>query len=148
VATDGRHILFQEGFQFPWQDSVLLPRTTFFGCKEWPQGEPIQIGATERTVALLSGLWTIHCRRAEGRFPKIDDVIPVYDAAKSLATGRGGRRVPAAHARRVAQRQRDLSAHHAGPRPGRGPSQGGCGAQSLPIFAAKSNCGDQVRSAG
>jgi len=83
VATDGRNILFQEGFQFPWQDKVLLPRTTFFGCKDWPHEGPIQIGATERHVAIQNGPWTVHFRRDGGRFPKLDDVIPVYDAAKS-----------------------------------------------------------------
>ena len=83
VATDGRNILFQDGFQFPWQDKVLLPRTTFFGCKDWPQENPIRIGVTERYVVIQNGPWTVHFRRDGGRFPKLDDVIPVYDAAKS-----------------------------------------------------------------
>jgi hypothetical protein len=35
VATDGRHLLMQGGFSFPWKDDVLVPRLSAFGCREF-----------------------------------------------------------------------------------------------------------------
>jgi hypothetical protein len=44
VATDGRQVLVQSGFKFPWDEQVLIPRRTAFGCKELPSSEAVLIG--------------------------------------------------------------------------------------------------------
>jgi hypothetical protein len=34
VATDGKQLLVQGNFQFPWQDAVLVPRLSVFGHRD------------------------------------------------------------------------------------------------------------------
>lgn len=46
-ATDGRHILVQTGFEFPWDDQALIPRRLVFGCKDIASGKPAFIGRTD-----------------------------------------------------------------------------------------------------
>jgi hypothetical protein len=75
-ATDGRHVLVQAGFEFPWEGNVLIPHRTVFGCKELAGDTPVLIGRTEDWATLRTGPWTIHLRiEKEGRFPAVDDHI-------------------------------------------------------------------------
>ncbi len=60
VATDGRQLLLQGGFHFPWEDELLVPANPVFGCKELGQGLPVAIGQTETHVTLRVGPWWIH----------------------------------------------------------------------------------------
>jgi hypothetical protein len=69
VATDGRHVLVQSGFTFPWNDQVLIPRRTAFGCKELSSNEPVLIGKSEDWATIQVGPWTFHLRiEKEGRY--------------------------------------------------------------------------------
>jgi hypothetical protein len=45
IATDGRQLLLQSGFKFPFTDDVLVPSSTVFGCKELDGGGEVSIGA-------------------------------------------------------------------------------------------------------
>jgi len=86
ATTDGRQILIENGFEFPWDDDVLIPRTKVFGHKELPQDVPVQIGKTENWVAVRIGPWTFGLRiNKDGRYPTIDDHIPkATNAAASI----------------------------------------------------------------
>ncbi|MCH8150194.1 MAG: hypothetical protein IH987_19820, partial [Planctomycetes bacterium] len=76
VATDGRQVLVQSGFAFPWDDQVLVPRKTVFGCKELPGNEPVSIGRSEDWATIRVGPWTFHLLiEKEGRYPAVDDHI-------------------------------------------------------------------------
>ena len=52
VATDGRQLLVQRGFTFPWEDDVLVPSSRLFGCHDLPQGQPVLIGRAGKWAAL------------------------------------------------------------------------------------------------
>lgn len=85
VATDGRHLLTQAGFSFPWQDDVLVPATSLFGCKEL-QGQPVQLGHTETHVVLSIGPWRFLLPiEKNGRYPHTDEVIPKASSVASTA---------------------------------------------------------------
>jgi hypothetical protein len=76
VATDGRNILVQDGFEVPWDDQLLIPRRTAFGCKELASNESVVIGKSEDCVTIQVGPWTFHLRiEKEGRFPEVNDLI-------------------------------------------------------------------------
>ncbi len=85
VATDGRQLLVQSDFGFPWTDDVLVPGLTVFGNRELPRDVPVQIGRSEKHVTLVIGPWSIHLTiNREGRFPRVDDVVPAGFSAASL----------------------------------------------------------------
>ena len=82
AATDGRQLLVQDGFTFPWEEDVLLVRTKLFGCRELPQDEPVQIGKTGDRVAVVVGPWRFFRDvNRDGRFPDVEGQIPQEDAA-------------------------------------------------------------------
>lgn len=59
VATDGRQLLVQRGFPFPWSEDVLVPRVLAFGSREFAPGdEPIGVGRTESHIGLRVGGWS------------------------------------------------------------------------------------------
>jgi hypothetical protein len=82
AATDGRHLLVQSGFSFPWTEDVLVPASNVFGSRELPADQPVRLGRTEKHVTLSIGPWTIYLTiNKDGRFPKLDDVIPPVTTA-------------------------------------------------------------------
>jgi hypothetical protein len=84
VTTDGRQVLFQGGFQFPWTEDLLIHAPTVLGWSELAQNNSIGIGRTEDHVALRLGPWTILLWiNKDGRFPRVDDVLPPVDSIKS-----------------------------------------------------------------
>jgi len=77
VATDGRQLFIQGGFEFPWDEAVLIPRTRVFRCGELDTDQPVAIGRTEAWVTAKTGPWTIHLAiNHEGRFPQVDELLP------------------------------------------------------------------------
>jgi hypothetical protein len=77
VATDGRQLLVQSGFHFPWTDDVLIPTSTVFACRELPQEEPVTLGKTATHVTMTTGPWTLHFPiDTQSRFPPTEQVIP------------------------------------------------------------------------
>jgi hypothetical protein len=84
VATDGRQILAQAGFQFPWSEELLIPATALFSCLGAHGDKLVDAGLTGEWVTFGVGPWTIWLKidRA-GRFPKIDDLIRRPSAALS-----------------------------------------------------------------
>jgi len=84
AATDGRQLLVQRGFTFPWADDLLLPRTTVFHCKELPRDATVRIGKADKWIGLRIGPWTIWlASAAEGRFPKVEEHVPRADSCES-----------------------------------------------------------------
>jgi hypothetical protein len=82
-ATDGRQVLTHSGFSFGWEDEVLIPALPVLGCRELDLGE-VAVGRTEDHVVFRVGQWSVSVRiRKEGRFPKIDSILPNQFAARS-----------------------------------------------------------------
>jgi len=82
AATDGRQLLVQNGFQFPWTGEVLVPRTKIFASAELPHDQPVRAGKSGDWVAVQCGSWTVYLAvNADGRFPDVRHHIPKQDAA-------------------------------------------------------------------
>jgi hypothetical protein len=76
-ATDGRQLLVQGGFTFPWQEAVLIPRSKFATSAELPRDQPVLVGKTGDWVAFRVGPWTFYMAiNKEGRFPDLSRQIP------------------------------------------------------------------------
>jgi hypothetical protein len=77
AATDGRQVLVQGGFTFPWEGEVLVRRSPLFACRELPRELPVSIGRTETHVVLRVGPWTLWLEVQAGlRFPDVDRILP------------------------------------------------------------------------
>lgn len=83
-ATDGRQLLKQSGFNFGFDDEVLLEQSRFFASKELPAGQGLRVGKTDSHLVFEIGLWTYWLKIAtEGRFPDIDRSIPSINSGQS-----------------------------------------------------------------
>jgi hypothetical protein len=81
IATDGRQLLKQSGFQFPWKEDVLVPALAVFGGKELTEEQAIVIGQAASHVVLRVGPWTFHMAiDTASRYPKVDLAIPAATA--------------------------------------------------------------------
>ena len=77
AATDGKQLLLQRGFPFPWQENLLVPRLTVFGGREIELEETVGIGRTEKHVVLRVGAWTFWLAiDAASRYPDVEVVVP------------------------------------------------------------------------
>src|SRR5262245_36960492 len=77
IATDGRQLLVQGGFTFPWSDTVLVPRVPAFGLRELAQEPDVSVGRTKTHVAVRVGPWTfLLAIDTQSRFPDVEAVIP------------------------------------------------------------------------
>src|SRR5436305_3026212 len=77
IATDGKQLLVQQGFSFPWDDDVLVPASAVFGCKELVNDGPVSIGKSREFITLTMGPWTLHLAMDDkGRYPQTDNVMP------------------------------------------------------------------------
>jgi len=84
VATDGRQLLIQNGFQFPWTGDLLVPRSKVFASAELPHNQPVRVGKTETWVAIGVAPWTIYLAiNKDGRFPDVCRHIPSAAAAQA-----------------------------------------------------------------
>ena len=77
AATDGRQVLIQGGFRWPWAGTVLVRRPPPLMGKELPRSRPVEVGKTDGHVVLRAGPWTLWLAiQADGRFPHVDHVFP------------------------------------------------------------------------
>lgn len=84
ASTDGKQLLAQSGFVFPWKDDVLVPASQVFGCRELHDHEHVSLGRSKDYVTLNTGPWALHLAiNKEGRFPDVDAVLK---ATKGTAT--------------------------------------------------------------
>jgi hypothetical protein len=77
VATDGRQILAQGGFEFPWHEDLLVPASKIFRSgKELSDEQSIEVGLIDNWVSFRFGAWTVWLAvNQHGRFPRVDDLI-------------------------------------------------------------------------
>ncbi|MEQ8854798.1 hypothetical protein [Gimesia sp.] len=76
ISTDGRQLLVQDGFQFPWDGELLVPVNRLLCSRELRRGKSVEIGRTADWVALRSGAWTIWLRiDAKARFPDVLELV-------------------------------------------------------------------------
>lgn len=90
AATDGRHVLIQGGFQFPWHTNVLVPGIPLLGCKELTASGSIGVGLAGEWVTLQLAPWKISLKvETEGRFPRVDDCFPDTEPTARLQINPG-----------------------------------------------------------
>ena len=77
AATDGRQMLLQSGFPFPWTDNVLVPRLPLLDIPGTIFSGLVAMARLDNLVILHAGEWTFWLRIEEkGRFPTVEDAIP------------------------------------------------------------------------
>ncbi len=76
ISTDGRQLLIQEGFQFPWEGELLVPANRLLCSRELRRGKSVEVGRTAEWVAFRSGPWTIWLRiNEQARFPNVMELV-------------------------------------------------------------------------
>jgi hypothetical protein len=77
AATDGRQVLIQRGFSFPWSGEALVWLAPLFTGHALPQDQSVEIARIDGQIALRVGPWTLWLQIREGvRFPDLRGVIP------------------------------------------------------------------------
>jgi hypothetical protein len=77
AATDGRQLFVQSGFQFPWEQDLLVTNLRVWRCPEIASDEAVQVGRTNEHVVIRSGGWTIWLLIDSSlRFPVYREVPP------------------------------------------------------------------------
>jgi hypothetical protein len=85
VATDGRLLLIQGGFRFPFAEDLLVPALPVFGAKELAGAKPVQLGRAGDRVVVQAGAWTFDLAvDRDGRFPDVQAVLPRGKAPTEL----------------------------------------------------------------
>ena len=84
AATDSTQMLVQNGFEFPWSEDVLVPRTTVFRQRDLWCDQRLRVGRTPEHVAFQSGPWTVWLAvHKDGRFPVVENIIPDAGSAST-----------------------------------------------------------------
>lgn len=85
VATDGRQALRQSGYEFGFQEDVLLPASSIVGWKELcSEDDSVAMGKVDKWLVLAVGPWVLHLRTEQGRFPTLNGLIrPLREAVAS-----------------------------------------------------------------
>lgn len=58
VATDGSQMLLQSGFEFPWDDDLLIPRCLVFGSPGLSRSTKVQVGRSDGWVWFRLERWS------------------------------------------------------------------------------------------
>jgi len=84
VATDGRQLLIQTGFSFPFTEDVLVPSMSVLSCRELPTDGPIAIGKDGQNFVLRMGDWTLILPiDKDARYPRVADIVPARARAQT-----------------------------------------------------------------
>jgi hypothetical protein len=77
VATDGRQLLVQGGFRWPWSEDLLVPALPVFGVRELANSDEVRVGRAGPWVVIRAGPWSVHLKvNTEGRFPDVERAVP------------------------------------------------------------------------
>ena len=79
----GYQALTQGGYRFGFEDDVLIPATKLLGCSDFNATDGFRIGRSEKHAGIEVGAWRLALRIQEGRFPKLDQILPSGATVKS-----------------------------------------------------------------
>jgi hypothetical protein len=83
IATDGRQLLLQGGFNLPWKDDRLVRSLNAWGSRELPE-EEAQLGCNDKQVFVRMREWTFALMIADNnRYPAVEKVIPPSRSIKT-----------------------------------------------------------------
>jgi len=76
VATDGRQLLVQNGFGFPWENDLLCPASSIFASKELREcGKEINVGYADTWICFEVGNVLFRLKGIEGKDPNVDGIL-------------------------------------------------------------------------
>lgn len=82
VATDGRQLFLQGGFDLPWHGDVLIRHSPVFACRVLARASTLAVGRISTHLVLHVDDWTFyHAIQTEARFPRVDSIIPAVSFA-------------------------------------------------------------------
>lgn len=83
-ATDGQQLLVQSGFRFGFEEDVLVPGSKLLGSADIDVRNGVGIGRAGEWIGFDVGnvVILLHVQK-DARFPKIDQILPSAEAAKS-----------------------------------------------------------------
>lgn len=82
AATDGHQMLLQRGFEFPFEEELLIDCHQVFQSSELRTADHVGVGLQDNWFTVRAGNWTVQIKvETEGRFPRVDDVIPPVQRA-------------------------------------------------------------------
>jgi len=85
AATDASQMLVQSGFDFPWDEDLLIPRRLVFGASQLPINTQVGVGRSEGWVCFRVGCWSFYFAiNTEGRFPDVESML--RDTAHAAST--------------------------------------------------------------
>jgi hypothetical protein len=77
VATDGRQMLIQGGFQLPWDDTVLVPRLPLLDLPGVSLSDPAGLARAGNHLILRVGDWAFWLALdTAGRYPDVEGAVP------------------------------------------------------------------------
>lgn len=86
-ATDGHQVLIQSGYRFGFEGDVLISASTLLGHTDLKGTDPFRVGRNEHWTGFVLGPWALLLKiQKDARFPKIDQILPNHEAAKSRLT--------------------------------------------------------------
>ena len=86
-ATDGFQLLVQRGFDFPWEEDLLVHPSGLFDYSGLNETDTISVGRGKNHVVVQLGPYTLFLPIERGvQFPHIDDHIPAGDSATTTLT--------------------------------------------------------------
>ena len=86
-GTDGKQLLVVSGFEFPWDEDLLIPGNAVFGHRDLLAATEVSIGRLDEWIVIQAGTWTIFTQIAtDGRFPDAMSYIPNRNEAQSTVT--------------------------------------------------------------
>ena len=75
AATDGRQMMIQSGYTFPWKENVVCPASKIFTSKELRSlGDTVSIGLVDGWLCFQVGHVTFQLREADGKFPNVESI--------------------------------------------------------------------------
>ncbi|MCC9606215.1 hypothetical protein LOC68_18995 [Blastopirellula sp. JC732] len=82
LATDGRQAYVHDGFDFPWNEDLLVPASRVLTRKELAVVPELAIGASDDWVQVRAGEWELWLKiNKDARFPRVDEHVPDPNAA-------------------------------------------------------------------
>ena len=72
IGSDGHQALIWSGFEFPFEEDLLVPALPLFGSPEWTSHPAVSVGRTELHLVVSAGPWTVWLPiDATGRYPDV-----------------------------------------------------------------------------
>ncbi len=80
TGTDGRQLIYYDGFRFPWSDkSVLVKANKLFDLPHWTQVRKVTVGLLDDCLVIDADHWQVRLPVETGRFPNVRNVLPSHD---------------------------------------------------------------------